>query len=190
MIKAMNITEKSKEYAEGKAIDAISAAIEQAYADGYKDGYNEGLSSRDNFSSNEVEDGVEYADLGLPSGTKWAIDFLRDDKGKVKFLLYEEARNLNLPTSQQFRELVEYTRRGGYYSDNKGGKLIKITGANGNIIYWKKLGATIAIYSPSNYSYMFWLKDLSGKGSERNAAKDSKIENTFIGYKLPIILVR
>ena len=91
MIKAMNITEKSKEYAEGKAIDAISAAIEQAYADGYKDGYNEGLSSRDNFSSNEVEDGVEYADLGLPSGTKWAIDFLRDDKGKVKFLLYEEA---------------------------------------------------------------------------------------------------
>lgn len=31
----MNITERSKEYAKGKALDAITAAIEQAYADGY-----------------------------------------------------------------------------------------------------------------------------------------------------------
>ena len=34
----MDIIEKSKEYAKGKAIDALTAAIEQAYVDGYNDG--------------------------------------------------------------------------------------------------------------------------------------------------------
>ena len=177
----MNITEKAKAYAEGNSLSAITKVIQEAYAVGYKDGYNDGLSSRDNLSSNDIEDGVEYADLGLPSGTKWATDYLRDEKGKVKNLLYEEARDLNLPTPKQFREFIEYTRSTGY-TDSPGNKSIIITGANGNRIKWKQLS--------SKCLYSFWLKNLIEQGSVRDAAISSKIENWFIGYRLPIILVR
>ena len=31
----MNIVEKSKQYAQGKALEAMTSAIEKAYADGY-----------------------------------------------------------------------------------------------------------------------------------------------------------
>ena len=177
----MNITEKAKAYAEGNSLSAITKVIQEAYAVGYKDGYNDGLSSRDNLSSNDIEDGVEYADLGLPSGTKWATDFLMDEKGKVKTLLYEEARNLNLPTPEQFREFVEYTRISNS-TKNLGEVFTVITGANGNRIKWIQL---------NQYGkYSFWLKNLNEVGSERDAVKNSKIEKCFIGHRLPIILVR
>jgi hypothetical protein len=64
----MDILEKSKEYAKGKAIDAITAAIEQAYADGYKDG----LEHYENERLDSIVDGIEYKDLNLPTGTRWA----------------------------------------------------------------------------------------------------------------------
>lgn len=177
----MNITEKAKAYAEGNSLSAITKVIQEAYAVGYKEGYNDGLSSRDNLSSNDIEDGVEYADLGLPSGTKWATDYLRDEKGKVKNLLYEEARDLNLPTPTQFLEFIKYTRRTDY-TDIPDNKSTIFTGANGNRIKWKQLN--------SKYWYSFWLKNFTEEGSERYAAKGSEMEKWFIGYRLPIILVR
>ena len=185
----MDITEKAKAYADGKALSAITTAIEEAYAAGYKDGYNDGMSSRDNLSPNDIEEGVEYADLGLPSGTKWAIDFLKDEKGKVKLFYYEEARNYNLPTSQQYLEFINNTRRSDYVN-NQGEKTIKILGANGNRMQWEKYMSTVAEFSASKFMYMFWLKNMEENGSERIAAKDSKIVNIFTGYRLPIILVR
>ena len=69
----MDIKEKAKMYAEGKAIDAISAAIEQAYTDGY----NEGLKHYENEKLESIVDGVEYKDLMLSSGTKWATAYLK-----------------------------------------------------------------------------------------------------------------
>ena len=41
----MNVIEKAKEYAKGKALGVISYAIVQAYADGYNEGYNKGINS-------------------------------------------------------------------------------------------------------------------------------------------------
>lgn len=64
----MNIKEKSKLYAEGKALEAISTAIEQAYEAGYHDG----LKHYENERLEAIKDGVEYVDLGLPSGTMWS----------------------------------------------------------------------------------------------------------------------
>lgn len=185
----MDIKEKAKAYAEGKAQDAITTAIEEAYAAGYKDGYNEGLSSRDNLSPNEIVEGVEYVDLGLPSGTKWANDFLRDENGKIKLFRYDEARNYNLPNPLQYREFINNTRW-SLYDNNQGKKIIKILGANGKQMQWEKLYANIAEFSASKFSYIFWIKDMAENGSERNAAKDSKIIDVFTGYKLPIIIVR
>lgn len=186
----MDIKEKAKAYAEGKAQDAITTAIEEAYAAGYKDGYNEGLSSRDNLSPNEIVEGVEYVDLGLPSGTKWANDFLRDENGKIKLFHYDEARNYNVPNPMQFREFLEYTSRSLYEECFTGKRSTRILGANGYEFFWGKLQSTIANISPSKFDFMFWLKDMVEKGSERNAVQDSKIVNIFKGHKLPIILVR
>ena len=185
----MDIKEKAKAYAEGKAQDAITKAIEEAYAAGYKDGYDDGLSSRDNISPNDIIEGVEYVDLGLPSGTKWANDFLRDEKGKILYLTYEEASNYNLPNSQQYLEFINNTRRNDY-NHNQGKKVIKILGANGNQMQWEKLMSNIAEFSASKFYYMFWLKNMEENGTERIAAKDSKIVNVFTGYRLPIIIVR
>lgn len=64
----MNIKEKSKLYAEEKALEAISTAIEQAYEAGYHDG----LKHCENERLEVIKDGVEYVDLGLPSGTMWS----------------------------------------------------------------------------------------------------------------------
>lgn len=182
----MNITEKAKAYAEGKALNAISKAIEEAYAIGYRDGYNDGLSSREDFSSNDLEGGVEYVDLGLPSGTKWAVDYLKNDEGRRDFY-YNEVRKLNLPTPQQFKEFLEYTRWDTYtHSQTK--KTIMFLGANGNRMSLPFLGSSIA--DLKDIRFVFWLKDLKEEGSERNAGRNSKIVNVFTGYKLPVLLVR
>ena len=184
----MDIKEKAKAYAEGKALSAINTAIEEAYAAGYQEGYNEGVSCRDNLSL--IEEGVEYADLGLPSGTKWAIDFLKDENGRIKLFHYDEARNYNIPNPMQFREFLEYTSRSLYEECFTGKRSTRILGANGYEFFWGKLQSTIANISPSKFGFMFWLKDMVEKGSERNAVQDSKIVNIFKGHKLPIILVR
>ena len=185
----MSIIEKAKAYAEGKALNAMTAAIEDAYAAGFKDGYDEGLKSRDNLLANEVEDGVEYIDLGLPNGTKWSIDFLRDENGRVKLFYYDEARNYNLPTCQQYLDFINNTRR-EHYENYQRKKFIKILGANGNRIQWEKIMSNIAEFSTSKFNFMFWLKNIQENGSTRIAAKDSKMVDIFTGYKLPIILVR
>ena len=73
----MDINEKAKMYAEGKALDAITSAIEEAYANGYRDGYKDCFTKADIEPPIEiVEDGVEYIDLCLPSGKKWSFVYL------------------------------------------------------------------------------------------------------------------
>ena len=185
----MDIKEKAREYAEGKALNTITTAIEDAYAAGYKAGYNDGFSSNQKENINDLVSCIEFIDLGLPSGTKWAADYLRDENGNVKMLYYEEARLLNLPTPLQFREFLEYTRR-NVITNSQDKKYIKIFGANGNKFNLEKLKNTLASFSQSRYSLFFWLKDMTEKGSERNAAKGTTIMNIFTGYKLPVILVR
>ena len=70
------IEDKAKEYAEGKALSAMTSAIEQAYIDGYNAGFQDGLNHQK--PPIEVIDGVEYVDLGLPSGTKWSKTYFYD----------------------------------------------------------------------------------------------------------------
>ena len=83
----MNIKELSKEYAEGKALNAITTAIEEAYAKGYKDGYTQAVSDTKKNIPNELESGIEFVDLGLPSGTLWAttnIDITKINKQSLR----------------------------------------------------------------------------------------------------------
>lgn len=56
----MNISEKSKEYAEGKALNAITTAIEEAYAEGYRTGYREGYQEYFTFWLNNGDEKSNY----------------------------------------------------------------------------------------------------------------------------------
>lgn len=101
----MNILEIANSYAEGKANEAITKAIAQAYIDGYNDGYKSGKEN----AQIEYND-AEFVDLGLPSGTLWASDYLKDTEGKVRYLPYMEAKEHSLPSIEQWKELEQYCR--------------------------------------------------------------------------------
>lgn len=102
----MTSSEQAKKYAEGKINEALTAVVEKAFADGYDAGYKEALSKM----KTEVveEDGITYVDLGLPSGTLWASDYLRDADGKILLLNYVEADPLNIPTKEMYEELKNH----------------------------------------------------------------------------------
>lgn len=90
----MDINEKAKDYAEGKATAAIEQAIAKAFADGYKAGYED----RDNEVQIEMDNDadIEFVDLDLPSGTLWAKDSLRDENGKILYLTFREAKKIQI----------------------------------------------------------------------------------------------
>lgn len=104
----MNISEQAKTYAEGKVQEALTAVVEKAYSDGYQAGYNDAIEKLNNGVQELEGDGITYVDLGLPSGTLWASDYLRDKNGKIVSLPYIEAAPLNIPTQEQFEELKKY----------------------------------------------------------------------------------
>ena len=61
----MDLKEKSLQYAEGKLAEILNNVVAQAYIDGY----NEACKENGKEVATCVVDGIEYVDLGLPSGT-------------------------------------------------------------------------------------------------------------------------
>ena len=183
----MNIADKSKEYAKGKALDAMTAAIEQAYADGY----NDGLKHYENERLESIVDGIEYKDLKLKSGTRWASSYVMDNEQVGKFT-YEEASKLNLPTKEDYEELFYNCAKD--YNLAKGNKGIKFTGKNGEelIIPYVKINELQDIIK-SEY-FAFWLKDEGDEARKLYAymrlTNSCDTPKLFMGYKLPVLLVR
>ena len=176
----MDIIEKSKEYAKGKAFEAMTAAIEEAYSSGYKDGYNDGFAEYRKKYVNELKNGVEYVDFGLPHGTKWAKDFLRDENGKILYLTYDEAEKLNIPSSTQYLDLFHNTEGIEKGADENG--VCSILGRNGYQI-------DIKVYGICNGKFpVFWVS-APGSGAYKCYAKGSSIEQAFMGKKFPVLLV-
>ena len=187
----MNITEKSKEYAKGKALEAITTAIEQAYADGY----NDGLKHLEKEKLEAMKDGVEYVDLGLPSGTLWSSNYIKKTNSNKGCLPYLEASKLNLPTKEQFEELCRecfssYANTTKYHG-------IKFTGTNGESIVIEYFTCNELANLDTKNVFNFWLKD-DDNSNERLSA-NIKIENNkaipifekiYMGLKLPVMLVR
>ena len=182
----MDIKEKAKKYAEGKAIDAISAAIEQAYVDGY----NDGLKHYENERLESIVDGVEYIDMELPSGTKWASSYLVE-KGNWAMFAYNEASKLSIPTKEDFEELCKECAIDNYlYTNNKG---IMFTGKNGKKIEIPYIKAIHVTDDNVNDSIAFWLKN-EGEDTQKEYARVNSSRKvldvkTFMGYKLPVLLV-
>ena len=111
----MSIEEKSKEYAKGKALDAMTAAIEQAYADGY----NDGLKHFENEKIERMKDGVDYKDLGLTSKTLWSSHCVMD---KEEYIKRWEA--VKIPPSYFDPDLPEFFTERGEQVRSKSEKII------------------------------------------------------------------
>lgn len=185
----MDINERSKEYAQGKALSAINAAIEQAY----KDGYNDGLKHLELEKLEAIKEGVEYVDLGLPSGTLWSSKPVSDGANPKQFP-YAEASKLSIPTKEQFEELISNCK----YHDIMGVNCVDgvwFIGKTGNRI-------TIPFVEINELfrgtkKFYFWLRDDSDSDNRESAANhfgNTKhpfyTEKIFMGYKLPIVLVK
>lgn len=176
----MNITERSKEYAQGKALNAITAAIEQAYADGY----NDGLKHLENEKLEAIKDGVEYVDLGLKSEILWSKKLLSDNNGISRTMTYLEASKLNIPTIEQFKELFGQLCKVKYFDTSKK-QGVEFLGITGDIVF------------AGGRNNFFWLKDEDGS-TEKNCAsiklEDGKwkpvINKIFMGEKLRVMLVK
>ena len=155
----MDITEKAKSYAEGKALDAMTTAIEKAYASGYKDGYDDGYANREKPESEVKYEDLKYVDLGLPSGTRWSDGYLKMTGGEVEVQMHFFAKHFNLPTKEQFQELIENTHQQLKTIDGQCGTLF-ISKINNLSIFLPsglvRYGSEQNICKMDNYS--FWLK--------------------------------
>ena len=190
----MNIIEKSKEYAKGKALDAITAAIEQAYADGFADGYREAKIRLEAINTDYLNLDVNYVDLDLPSGTLWSQGYVIKSASILR-LPYEKTSRLNIPTETQFYELCSNCQIEKSPNVNQS---IRFTGKNGEYIDLLCLdnnGEQIRI--DMGGSFRFWLKD-DGEETKKNYAWIGKSANgwkpfvtkIFMGNSLPLMLVR
>ena len=192
----MNIKEKARKFAEGKAMSILDQAIEEAYAEGYRDGYKD----REAELPVELQENkIEYIDLGLPSGTKWSSDYEHIDSG-LMYLPYSEASDLNIPTEEQFDELSKKCKWIRMVDSNDIFIGFTVVGLNGKKIF---LGSTgyVQIEEPlyGIRSY-FWLKENEDTDNPQKPhaylysynSNSSNIETSteFCGYKLAIRLVK
>ena len=189
----MELTEKATTYAEGKVNEVLTAAIAQAYTDGYRDGYKD---CEDKMPMELREDELEYVDLGLPSGTLWANHYKKGTDGYSDYLPYHKAALLNIPTKEQWEELLQICKiisRGRYG--------FVCIGPNGNSISIKKCGykEDDVTINPSPYFARFWIKDNKDSSkivsvkmfyNSKKGCEEYVIVDTFSGYKLPIQLIR
>lgn len=185
----MNINERAEKYAEGKANEAITNAIAKAYMDGYKDGYKD---REDELPVDIQDDNTTYVDLGLPSGTLWAADYEKDGDSNL-YLPYCKAKNYKLPTEEQWKELKDncvWTYEADQYGYLYKGVCI---GPNGNHIAFTYTGFKKADKKESVYTVYFWIASENHNAVKMyasNCTGVSKIEDLFVGYKLPVRLVR
>ena len=199
----MNELEKRAEtYAAEKMNELISKAIAQAYIDGYQDGYRNQLCKIKKLDYIEGE--IDVHDLGLPSGTLWSLNYLKDEEEWTNYLPYLEASNLGLPTKEQVDELIENCRwHGAYSSSGMSFYGAFCIGPNGEKISFNSCGYKIddTTVNAPNYgggNAYFWIHD-EEDGDEKNAVRIYGIDNgkpkieivkIFSGYKLPVLIVR
>ena len=175
------ISEKAKNYADGKVLEALTAAVENAYTDGYKAGYNDAVEKLNNGAQELESDGITYVDLGLPSGTLWASDYLRDKDGKLVRLKYDEAAPLALPKKEQFEELKRYCEVSLNLTAKKD--------VSDEIVYdFSRNGKKITLTSSSFWTFTPSAYEPSGKA--HLAVTNLLIEDCSKGYARRVRLVK
>ena len=196
----MNTVDKAKEYAEGKVIEALSQVVTDAYMSGYDAGYQDGI---DKVAKDSSLEETEFVDLGLPSGTLWASDYVKkDDNDMTIYVTQENGADYEIPTYEQFKELMDeckweqkseknWTESGFYYWHDWAICL----GPNGNKITFEKTGLYEATDSLTRTSEIFfWLNNKEYFHNNCASITFNSLnigsEKMFSGYKLPIRLVK
>ena len=178
-------------------MSVLDQAIEEAYAEGYRDGYKDREAE---LPAEFQENKIEYIDLGLPSGTKWSSDYEHTDS-ELMYLPYSVASNLNIPTEEQFEELVNNCKWLKMADSNGSFTGFTIVGLNGKNIFLGCTGYVQIEEILNEQSSFFWLKeneetDKSEKphaylySNSSNTSNSSHTYTEFCGYKLAIRLVK
>lgn len=193
-----SLKDRALKYAENKVKDLLTSAISQAYMDGYNDGWKE---KEEGVNVASYAKKVHFVDLGLPSGTLWAMNYLINDKGDFLYLPYEKAVRLGIPSLEQWEELKSccvWEAQALYDKSNKQiGSYYTCTGRNGNYIVFLPTpelhGDT---FTPAGYnnSTTSWLQlakenDVNSFNVHRDPSTVKKELKTFEGWQLPVRLV-
>ena len=186
----MTKEELAEKFAEQKA-EELSSILKDAYLKGYEQGC---LDSNKTLNI----DGVKYVNLGLPTGTLWSTHALEGcNYGYYqRRFSYKEACQLQLPTIEQWDEVCKYCRFDDRNIIGPSGERIGYNRANSGYLI-RNLGEGC-----EENRNMFWLKgdvdaknnapvmvyDLAGKAPDYEIIIGKDVH--FIGYKLPVFLVK
>ena len=203
----MNIIEQAEKFAEGKVNQAITKATVDAYIEGYRAGYKD----REEELPLDLRDKkTEYIDMGLPSRTLWSTDY-EQEESQYLYLPYDKAKNFKLPTKEQWEELLslcrwEHVFKEGSYLPQLGNveqiyNGVNCVGPNGQSLSFKTTGRITTSSIRDHRDIFFWQEDNSNRSEKCaihifqsynliSATADIEVSNAFIGYKLPIRLVR
>ncbi len=188
----MDIKEKARKFAEGKAMSILDQAIEEAYEEGYRDGYKDREAE---LPVEFQENNIEYVDLGLPSGTKWSSDYEHTDSD-LMYLPYSEASDLNIPTIEQFEELVNNCKWFRMADSNNSFTGFTVVGINGKNIFLGCTGYIQVEEAISENKSLFWLKEKEETDDPQKPhaylydSSGHLTSTEFCGYKLAIRLVK
>lgn len=173
----MTKEELAQQYAEEKAAE-MAELLKAAYLKGYEQGELKVACSI------SIE-GVEYYDLGLPSGTLWSKPLRHTspyNNDYKKFSQNDASRFDGLPTEAQWEELKKCR-----IYDNC------IIGCSGMRIYIDTSSYYRGENVPEGYNY-FWLKsEMDEKGvakAGRFNADGLSVVSHFAGYRLPVMLTK
>ena len=192
-----NLNERAANYAAEKTNELLAKAIAQAYADGYRDG----VKDRDEgMASYNSDNDIAFIDLGLPSGTMWAVNFLKEGNS-ISYLPYKDADLMNIPTKEQWDELWSSCQWKYDLDDSR--ELLKAycVGPNGNVIEFGTTGYIEAVSISHSYIVEFCIKysrDVDTKYSATIAfggtynhrrGLENATSDLFSGCRLPVMLV-
>ena len=175
-------------YAAERTNEIMTIAIAQAYADGYRDGYKD---REEEIPVDLRNDKTEYVDLGLPSGTLWSNDYEKEN-GKISYIPFGDAINLNIPTEDQWEELLKtcnilWSPKNFYF---------ECVGPNGNFVTFSEVGYKVTDDNNRN-GFAFWINSETLGQANKSASLVCGLNGVqgytypvFVGYKLPIRLVK
>lgn len=187
----IELKEKASNYAEENVINILKDAFARVYADGYRDGYKD----RDEEIPVDLRSNQrEFVDLGLPSGTLWSAEFEPGDED-FNYLAYHDVERYDIPTKEQFAELLESCKWEFVYVNSTTRKYNCI-GPNGNHIVFYARGYKLAERKRELDKIFFWVKSHTDNTIKEAACiyyhdgDIKKVTEMFSGNMLPLRLVK
>ena len=166
-------------------------------ADVYAKGFMAGYKAYEEQLLDVQTDEDGFVNLGLPSGTLWADDFVMGEDEKALILPYQKALDYSIPSEEQWRELMAECRfihnheridngeSGTYYYHC----WIECIGPNGNKVIFDCIHCEDEDGRLNCQSSAFWLQN-GMIASYNNSDSNVEISTAFAGYKKAIRLVR